>query len=426
MSSISDLPPELLSLILVETQAEARVYNTPTHEKRFPFAPDAIHWLRLTNRTFNSIILCAPQIWSFIAVTDNAPTYKRHRVRFLQWERHITRHIERSGPCPLDVTFTNAQDEALQVLYALLSPYMGRLRSLRFLVGLTPLANLRSSYRLLQPFFMDHALPLLETLTVLSWNISPYGAHNSLAVGNLPNLKHLTVTGGQKYKIRFSSPNPPKLRSLELKECIMDQASFVEFIGTSEETLEFLDVNFHGGGVFLVKGPASWVPLLALRTLRVNMMYRWSLLTENFYAPNLRSLTLSWPPRHAPHDNTHKNPKPLEPMLHLQNLEWQSMAADTPDARESFEAILTACPNVQRLGIVEKLVRDPDTGALPSFGPLSEELKVLATEEQGRVKFCAGLKVLKVSCPSSELLDKVKGLRGGALEAIETGYRATY
>ncbi|KAG8909018.1 hypothetical protein FRB99_000121 [Tulasnella sp. 403] len=427
MSNIFSLPPELLSLILLETQAEARAYNTSTHKKRFPFPPNAIHWLRLTNHAFNAIILCTPELWSFLAITEDAPTHQKSPIRFHQWERHISRYIERSGTCPLDVTFAYTHDEILQLAYTLLSPHMDRLRTLRFLTGFTTSTHLRPSYKFLQPFLVGNALPRLQALTVQTWHMRSDDHCDPLVINNAANIKHLTITGSQMHEVRFSSPNIPKLRSLEFSQCDMDRASFATFIDPSKETLEYLNIDFYLGGCSPVRGPVRRIPLLALRTLRINMMFGWNLLTEYIHAPNLRSLTLLWPPRHAPHNNSaSKDPKPLDPMLHLHSLEWLAEAADTSDGRESFAAILAACPNVQQMSIVEKHIRIPRNRGLQGFGRLTEELKVLATEEEGGVKFCAGLKVLRVSCSSSELLDEVKRLRAGALELVETGYRATY
>ncbi|KAG8909019.1 hypothetical protein FRB99_000122 [Tulasnella sp. 403] len=383
MSNIFSLPPELLSQILVDTLAEAREYNNAsTYGKPFPFASDATHWLRLTNRAFNSVILSSPEIWSFVAITENIPTYGARDIDLLRlkWKPHTLHCIERSGTCPLDVTLGNTQ---------------------------------------------DHALPRLETLTVLAWNSQP-NPSLPLAVVNAPNVEHLTVTGRLFHRIRFSSSNMPRLRSLRFMQC---EASFVTLLNSMAESLEQLDISFLTGGPDNQVEVPSKTPFLALHTLRINMMSRWNLLTEYIHVPNLRKLTLSSPPTNAPHDHTrYRCPRQLEMMPHLHSLEWLSVAAATvtPKIRESFEAILTACPNVQQLTVVEKLVKEPKAQALSRFGPLTEELKALATKDENWVTFCAGLKVLKVSCPSLELLDEVMKLRKGVLEVVQTGYRATY
>ncbi|KAG8909025.1 hypothetical protein FRB99_000128 [Tulasnella sp. 403] len=422
MSSISSLPPELLSLILLETQAEARAYNTPTHEKHFSFLPNAIHWLRLTNRSFNSIILCTPELWSFIAITEDVPTLKQPHVMFHQWERHISRCIERSGIRPLDVTFAYAHCEILRIACSLLSPHTGRLRSLRFLTGPTLLTYLRPSYELLQPFFVNHALPRLETLTVVGWTTGSRDISDPLIVDNAPNVQHLTITGGWIHKVHFSSPNTPKLHSLRLTRWNKDIPSLAELVDSSKNTLEYLDIELHAHRFSVVKG-LSRISLPALHTLRLNKTPGWNLLTKYIHTPNLRSLTLSMPPRRGPRVGIlNENGKPLEPMLHLQSLEWLSVATGTSSLHGSFEAILVACPNLQRLSVVVRGIPD----SLSSYGPLTGELRILAAEEGGGVKFCAGLKVLRVSCPSSELLDEVKRLRAGVLEVVQSGYRQTY
>ncbi|KAG8904686.1 hypothetical protein FRB99_001327 [Tulasnella sp. 403] len=424
MPDISTLPPELLSFILLETQAEARVYNIPIHKEPFPFAPDTLDRLRLTNRAFNSVILGSAQLWSFIAITGDRhkPTPRNRKTRFLKWERHIARYVERSSNYPLDVTITVAHKVILQKAYTQISPHVARLRSLRFLIGHPTDCQLRPPLEILRSFLTNHSLPKLKTFTVHMWDPAHYP--EPLVIRDAPHITDLTCTGDQSHWVRFETPSDPPLHSLRFTSCSTDRPSFAAIVEPLKETLEFLDIFFHLGGFVPAEG-LNRIPLLALHTLRVNFIFGWNLLTEYIHVPNLRSLTLSWPPRRPPH-KCDDNPRPLEIMPLLHTLEWQTAAADGDDTRESFEAILAVSPNLRQLAVVEKLIKDERTKTLPGFGPLERELGVLAAKEEDRVKFCAGLEMLRVSCPGSELLEEVRKAREGVLEVMQADYRATY
>ncbi|KAG8899770.1 hypothetical protein FRB99_006453 [Tulasnella sp. 403] len=424
MPNILSLPPELLTFILLETQADARVYNISVHKEPFPFAPDTLDQLRFTNRAFNSVILGSAQLWSFIAITGD-----RHKVtvgnkkdRFLKWERHIARYVERSGNYPLDVTITVAHSVILQNAYIQISPHFTRLRSLRFLIGHPTVRRLQPPLEILRSFLTNHSFPKLKTLTVQTWVHEIYFQH--VVIHDAPQLTDLTCTGNQAHWVNFEKPSDSPLRSLRFTSFGTDPSLFVAILQPVKETLEFLDIDFHLGGFVRTKG-LHGVALHALHTLRVNFITSWELFTKYIHVPNLRSLTLSRPPPLPAHKCNRKK-RPLKSMPLLHTLEWHAAAADGDDTRESFEAVLAACPNVRQLAVVEILIKDKRTKLLSDFGPLEKELEVLAAKEEGQVKFCAGLEVLRVSCPSSELLDGVKKIREGVLEVVQTDYRTAY